>query len=179
MKVRTGLKSLLPLSLVLTLGQVSCHSAPQKTEAEQIVDAFKAKVDADLQGHASRTDVWEIPGDSYVQGGWRMAQVEVPSAYSLNVVRTDSLVSPYLGTAELIVTDRTTYPKSSKEEALGATQFKSSTDIKHRLTYAYQNGAWAIKTEQCFEYDGDAEQHIWVDCSAGAMGAYGRAITTP
>jgi hypothetical protein len=176
MNLRTTLKSLLVLLIVFS--QVSCHSSPKKSEAEQIVDSFKAKLDTDIQSHKNRTDVWAVSG-SASQAGWYKAQIELPTTYTVNVVKTESLVSPYLGTAELVVTSHNTYLQDSKEAALAATQFKDTTEIKHRLTYAYQNGTWVIKSEQCFQYDGDAEAHVWVDCSPTSNGPYALIITTP
>src|SRR5437879_1554373 len=120
------------LGLFMTLSQVSCHSAskaPEKTEAQKILDAFKEKIDADLQNHKSRKDVWPQTGSQYEEAGWYMEKDEVPTSYSINVEKTESLVSPYLGTVEFPVTGSVSYPKNSKEEAFEATQFKGSYSI--------------------------------------------------
>jgi hypothetical protein len=56
------------LGFTLAVGQVSCHSTPkvpEKTEAEKIVDAFRGKVDADLEGKRSAMDVWPQTGSQY------------------------------------------------------------------------------------------------------------------
>jgi hypothetical protein len=148
--------------------QVSCHSSPnqpEKTEAQRIVDAFREKVDADLQAHKGRKDVWPQAQTKYEEAGWYMEADELPSSYSINVEKTESLVSPYLGTAEFPVTGNVSYPKNSREEALEATQFKSSYTINHRLQYAYQNGQWVLKSEKCFDYDIMVEGHAWGNCN--------------
>lgn len=167
------------LGLVLALSQVSCHSAPQKTEAEQLVDAFKAKVQADLLSHKSRKDVWPQTETEYEEAGWYLVQVEVPDTFSMNVEKTDSIVSPYLGTAEFPVTGNVSYPRNSKDEALGATEFKSHYAIQHRLTYAYQSGEWVFKSEQCYDYDVLAEGHIWGKCLLKEHGPHLPIMSTP
>jgi hypothetical protein len=100
-----------------------------------------------------------------------MEKDDLPSSYSINVEKTDSLVSPYVGTAEFPVTGSVSYPKNSKQEALENTQFKDSYSIKHKLLYAYQNGAWVLKSEKCFDYDIGAEGHVWDDCRRDSHGA--------
>lgn len=166
-------------ALLWTLGQVSCHKGPQKPEAEKLVDSFKAKVEADLLSHKSRKDVWPQTETKYEEAGWYLVQVEAPDTFSMNVEKTDSIVSPYLGTAEFPVTGNVSYPKNSKEEALEATEFKSSYAIKHKLTYAYQSGEWVFKSEQCYDYDVIAEGHIWRNCFLKEHGAHLPIMSTP
>jgi hypothetical protein len=167
------------LGILVALSLASCHTTPkepEKTEAEKIVDAFKGKVDADLKDKRSTKDVWPQTGSQYYEAGWYMEKDELPSSYSINVEKTESLVSPYLGTAEFSVTGNTSYAKNSKEEALDATQFKNSYAIVHRLLYAYQNGSWVLKSEKCFEYDGTEEGHVWGGCDRDSHGAH-RPVT--
>ena len=155
------------LGFILAVGQVSCHSTPkeqEKTQEQKIVDSFREKLDADLQNHKSSKDVWPQTGSQYQEAGWYQEKVELPASYSINVEKTDSLVSPYVGTAEFPVTGNVSYPKNSREDALEATQFKSSYTINHRLQYAYQNGQWVLKSEKCFDYDIVVEGHAWGNC---------------
>src|SRR5207245_3954459 len=91
-------------------------------------------------------DLWPQTGSQYEAAGCYMEKDEVPTSYSINVEKTESLVSPYLGTVEFPVTGSVSYPKNSKEEAFEATQFKGSYSINHRLVYAYQNGQWVFKS---------------------------------
>src|ERR1700751_139816 len=103
------------LGFFLALGEVSCHSTPkepEKTEAQKIVDSFKAKVDADLQSHRITKDVWPLNGSQYVEAGWYMELDELPISYSINVDKTESLVRPYLGTAEFPVAGNVSYPQN-------------------------------------------------------------------
>lgn len=164
---------------LMALSQTACHKEPEKTEAQKIVDSFRAKVDGDLQNHKSRKDVWPQTEDQYAEAGWYMEDDELPASYSINVDKTDSLVSPYMGTAEFLVTGSVTYPKNSKDEALAATQFKDSYSINHRLLYAYQNGQWIFKSEKCYYYDITVDGSTWRDCNSDDHGAHLPVMTTP
>lgn len=148
----------------LALGLASCRSKP---ESQTVVETFKQKVDADIQSHKSTRDAWAQTETESQEAGWYMEQADVPDSYSINVVKTDSLVSPYLGTTEFLVTGSVSYPKNSRQDALNATEFKSSYTVNHRLEYAYQDGSWVFKSEKCFEYDYFTNEHVWGDCDRG------------
>ena len=164
------------LALCVAL-QVSCQSAPkqpERTEAQKILDAFNEKVDADVRVHKSRKDVWSQTETKYEEAGWYMESDSLPPAHSINVEKTDSLVSPYVGTAEFPVTGAVSYPKNSREEALEATQFKVSYSVNHRIQYAYQNEQWVLKSEMCFEYDILVDGKTWQNC--GKEGDHGARL---
>lgn len=169
------------LGLLIVFGQVSCISTPKepkKTEEQKIVDSFKEKIDADLQSHKSTKEVWSQDQSEYVAAGWYGEKDDLPTSYSINVEKTQSLVSPYLGTAEFPVTGNVSYPMNSREEALNATQFKTSYTINHRLTYAYQNGSWVLKSEKCFDYAITADGKVWGDCNPHNRGAHRPVMDT-
>jgi len=170
------------LGVFMALNQTACNSAPEepeKTEAQKIVDGFKQKVDGDLQNHKSSKDVWPQKSDEYQEAGWLSEQDEVSPNYSVNVEKTDSLVSPYLGTVEFPVTGSRSHLQNSKEEALEATQVEKSYSVNHRLVYAYQNGQWVFKSEKCYYYDITVDGSTWRDCSSYDHGAHVPVMSTP
>lgn len=83
-----------------------------------------------------------------------------PDAYSFDVEKTDSIVSPYIGTAEFNVKGAQSKTQKSQQEAERAPiDDQNSYTIKHKFSYAYQDGHWALKLENC-NIDGDG----WSDC---------------
>jgi hypothetical protein len=168
-----------PLALAFFWLLLSTSLASCKTEAQNIVDAFKLKVDTDLQSRRIRKDVWPQTSNDYQEAGWYQERDEIPGSYSINVEKTESLVSPYLGTVEFPVTGSVSFPKNSKEEAANATEFKGSYSISHRLIYSYQNEQWVFKSEQCYERSIAVDGHVWGKCLLTEHGAHLPIMSTP
>ncbi len=153
--------------IVLTLS--GCHRAKAKQETpeqqqERMLASLQQKAIADLESHKSQEAIWHVRGDEYARGSWYKEKYELPDSYSYNLVKTESLGSPYLGTAEFSVTGQISYPFDSQDGAQNAIQFPNSNSTKHRLVYAFENGQWIFKSELCFRHDFEAESDAWGNC---------------
>ncbi len=165
----------LTLGLSLFLFGSGCNSAkppePKISEQDQAVSSFKQIVENYMKTYkqSKHEQVYHLEGSSVanIPEGWRKAYSELASDdYKVDVQKTDSLVSPYLGILEF---DTKTYVSSStygsQEAASQATDFPSDSSLlhKHRHTYAYQEGQWVIQSRK-WVYPGENE---WNDCDEG------------
>ena len=151
------------LSIILTVLIMSTFSVAFADEQE-IVESFKTFVSdtmtpiiASYQGeHYSikYADCSPIHEKSY----WYKSTVTTPR-YVIDVKKTDSLISPYLGLLD-ITNDLISYKgkyDSAKEAETSSVQ-ESPFMLRHnRYTYAYQDGNW-VKIRVEYERDG-----IWND----------------
>ena len=93
-------------------------------------------------------------------GGWRRNYYEIEENYSIDLRKTDSLISPYVGTASFVFIMHSTSFHNTKAEAEADNNFISPLPLKHRHVYAYQDGAWVLtKREEYIAVLGD-----WFDC---------------
>ncbi|AYB38217.1 hypothetical protein [Brevibacillus laterosporus] len=68
-----------------------------------------------------------------------------------DVRKTDSLVSPYIGTISFTLNPQSTDIFNTKDEAAKDTNFiDKDSYVPHRLTYAFQNNNWILKKEEIF-----------------------------
>ena len=93
-------------------------------------------------------------------GGWSRKYFELGADYSIDVRKTDSLISPYAGFAELVLTMHSTAFHKTQVEAETDHNFIESYSMKRRNTYAYQDGGWILKSRQ--EYVSVLGK--WSDC---------------
>jgi hypothetical protein len=160
--------------LVLDMG---CAKKTKLSEEEQAVAAFKQVVENYMQTYkqGKHEQVYHIDEvhhtDPYtripvidVQGGWRKSYSEISGDPGIDVRKTDSLVSPYLGTLEFhtnLYVSRSAY--DSEDSASQTTDFPTTpSDVRRHLhTYAYQNGAWVLQSRKQFVYED------WQDCPEG------------
>jgi hypothetical protein len=77
-------------------------------------------------------------------GGWSRNYYEIDQKYSIDLRKTDSLISPYVGTANFVFTMHSTSFHKTKAEAQADNNFIRSQLLKHRHVYAYQDGAWVL-----------------------------------
>lgn len=81
-------------------------------------------------------------------GGWRHNYYEVNDNYSIDLHRTSSLISPYEGTVEFQFVMHSTAFHQTRVEAEADSNFISSQTLRHRHTYAYQDGAWVLNLRE-------------------------------
>jgi hypothetical protein len=77
------------------------------------------------------------------------------SSATIDVQKTASLVSPYIGKLEFqLVQHFTTFHKTRKE-AESDSAFVRSRAVIHKHTYAYQDGRWVPKVRKYVGYNSD------------------------
>ncbi len=73
----------------------------------------------------------------------------------IDVQKTTSLVSPYVGTLEFQLVQHFTAFHKTRKEAESDSDFVGSRAVTHRHTYAYQDGMWVPKIRKYVGYSGD------------------------
>lgn len=132
---------------ILCAFQMSCHS---ETAEQRVVKSFDKFVADGIKNHKIGQETWfDAAGSPDNRPGWYAAQEELPDTYNIDVEKTNSLVSPFIGTANYIVTESQSFRADSKEEATGAIIKGHKYSVAHRLVCVYQNGAWKFESEEC------------------------------
>lgn len=78
-----------------------------------------------------------------------------------DVRKTDSLVSPYTGTAEFICLLEQSEFYGTKAEAEAASSFEKASGEKCQVVFAYQDGRWVVKSRRYYQ----SHFHEWLDAS--------------
>jgi hypothetical protein len=151
--------------LALDMG---CAKKAKLSEEEQAVASFKQIADNFVRGYKQTRHEETYHMDAsivmHTPEGWRKSYSELASDdYSVDVRKTDSLVSPYIGTLEFQTKVYVSELYSSQDAASQTTDFPTTpSDVRRHLhTYAYQNGAWVLQSRKQF-VDED-----WQDCPEG------------
>jgi hypothetical protein len=99
-------------------------------------------------------------------GGWAKEAYRPIGEPSIDVKKTDSLISPYAGICEFTLrSDRTTFHKT-KEEATKDNKFVESVDQDHRHRYAFKSGKWVSTTREYHtQVDARIDSNEWYDCN--------------
>ena len=140
--------------LLLMLGTTTLVTLAQ-SDAE-VVKSFKQYVYDYLASYkTNRRELVDKLG-----GGWAKMYFIPSGGLGVDVRKTDSLVSPYVGVLEFTMTRPFTAFHKTKAEAEVDNNFIQSTTTKHRHTYAFQDGAWSPTSYQCNLVGLDK----WLDC---------------
>src|SRR4029077_12259371 len=160
-----GILILLPL---LFLG---CSASKSKSPGDPVA-SFKQTVGDFLNAYkqSKHEEVFHINRfEDLVAEGWRKGNSElVLDSYSVDVQKNDSLVSPYIGTLKF---DTKMYVSNlqDSEKAARETQIFGNTNDpyvrNHLHTYAYQDGAWIVKSRK--QRRQDIDEDTWTDCKDG------------
>jgi hypothetical protein len=114
---------------------------------------------------------------SWVPLGWSRSYYQPIGAPEIDVKRTDSLVSPYVGICEFTLLRSTTAFHKTKEEAAKDDNFVDRQEMRHRHRYGYQGGKWAPRTrEHVSPITGklsDCNEVIMIGKDAGADNIFG------
>lgn len=145
----------LVLLILLILLAPSSLAGDEKAE-EEAVKAFKQYV-ADFMG-SYETGKHELAVK--LDGGWVKWHFEPVGTPSIDVRKTDSLISPYAGVCEFTLAKYFTALHKSAEEAQADDKFVGSSESKHRHTYAFQEGHWVPISRQHY----DSHFKSWFDC---------------
>jgi hypothetical protein len=166
-------RSALYVCFAVLMLAIGCANKPPKlSEEEQAVASFQqiAKDYVNIYNQSKHEQVRhrdELRSMAVVvPGGWWKVYSEIADDPKIDVRRTDSLVSPYVGTLDFYVSVHATESMyGSQDSASQATDFSSKHSLIHHLrTYAYQNGAWVLQSRK---YLDDANDEGWQDCPDG------------
>ncbi len=85
----------------------------------------------------------------FVEGqGWRKMTYAPKGDPSIDVRKTDSLISPYLGTCEFTLVGSATAFHPTEAQARTDTTMNEVTANDHRHSYAFQDGHWVVKKRE-------------------------------
>jgi hypothetical protein len=161
-----GILLLLPL---LLLGCSASKSKPP----EDPVASFKRTVEDFLRIYkqSNLEEVFHIERfEDLVPEGWKKDYSELVSdAYSVDVQKTDSLVSPYIGTLKFDTKMHFSNLQDSEKGARDTQIFADDSDPNvhnHVHTYAYQDGAWVVKSRKQNIHLSSIDDK-WTDCKDG------------
>jgi hypothetical protein len=126
------------LGIHLALGQDAGNE-------KQVVESFKGYVHQHLASYEHN----RRERTTRLGGGWvkQYFQPKQNSA-SIDVQKTASLVSPYVGTLEFQLTQHYSTLHKTRAEAEADSSFVNSRTVTHKHSYAYQDGEWVPKTRK-------------------------------
>ena len=101
-------------------------------------------------------------------GGWIRNYYDIDENCTVDLRKTDSLISPYVGTANFVFTMHATSFHKTKAEAEADNNFIRSQPLKHRHVYAYQDGAWVLTQRE--EYMAVLDEWFKCDKDGSCMG---------
>ncbi len=147
--------------VVLSAAVPGAHAAAAQSDAD-VVKSFKNYVAGYMVSY--KTDRREYVGN--LGGGWAKIYFEPSGDSSIDVRKTDSLVSPYMGVLEFTLIKHFTAFHKTRAEAEADNSFTQSTEARHRHTYASQDGTWVPKSRQNYV----AILNEWSDCEQPSDG---------
>jgi len=156
MKCILGVLGSLIIGLLVFAGSAS-ETPARPPQEDQVVSSFQKYI-ADFMG-SYKTDRRERV--SKFGGGWAKEVYRPIGEPSIDIKKTDSLISPYVGICEFTLRRDMTAFHKTKEEAAKDNKFIQSVDAYHRHRYVYQSGKWVPKTR---EYR-SLEEDKWYDCN--------------
>jgi hypothetical protein len=132
-------------------------AASAQCDDKQVVESFKENVNRYLEGYKANPRERVL----HVSGGW------VKEYYSssietaeIDVQKTSSLVSPYMGVLKVELVRHLTEFHKDRDGAINDNKFVKALPETHKHTYAYQDGKWIPKTRQHYVSILDK----WFDC---------------
>lgn len=137
-RVRLSIATFVILGNCLALGQ-------DASSDKQVVESFKEYVQRHLASYESnrRERITKLGG------GWvKMYFKPDLGSAAIDVQKTTSLVSPYIGTLEFQLVHYYTAFHTTRKEAEADFAFVNSKAITHKHSYAYQDGKWLPKTRK-------------------------------
>lgn len=141
---------------------------PKSSEQEDPVESFKQTIEDYLKGYklAKHEKVYHVEASAVagIPEGWRKSSSGLTSdAYTFDVQKTNSLVSPYTDIFEFETKLYVTSSYGSEEAARLATDFSSDYFVhKHRHIYAYHAGKWVLQSRKHLLWEDE-----WADCQDG------------
>jgi len=144
---------------LLALGQDASND-------KQVVESFKTYVQQHFASYEhNRRERTALLGQGWVKEYYQPDQ----SSASIDVERTSSLVSPFVGTSEFKMVEHYTEPHGTRKEAEADSTFVRTKVVMHTHIFAYQDGKWVPKSRKHEGYGGtyDCDEVISVGENAG------------
>ena len=85
--------------------------------------------------------------------------------YKVDVRKTESLVSPYVGTVLFKWNERYSDCQDTREKAQAQTDLKHSDSLSYRYTYAFQDGKWVSTEAEVGSVSADNGSFYWESCA--------------
>ena len=153
-------------ALVLFFVVLSAGALPVNAQSDtDAVNAFKKYIA--VYEDSYRTDHREQVVHSF--GGWSRRYFELTTHMTIDVQKSNSLISPYLGVAIFNLTLYQTAYYPTKDAAEGDHNFIQKILFTHRHTYAYQEGVW-VPTER--KYSNAGTDGNWYTCDGPWWGCF-------
>jgi hypothetical protein len=129
------------------------------TDENYVVDSFKDMISRHISSYKTdkRVQVSKFGGDY----GWAKKFHEALDGYRFDVRKTNSLVTPYIGELLFDIKRGKTAFHNTREKAENDDTPISQSIIKHKHTYAFQNGKWIVKSRRHYS----EFLNKWVDCN--------------
>ena len=158
------------LAFLFALLAVSVPSAficDEKAEQEA-VNTFKryvtdlmARYKAEKHERIERHPRCDIEG---VPHGYLKATYEPDLAYTFDVRKTDSLVSPYVGILELRWKERHSDCEETRDKAQSHSDLPYSNDLRYRYTYVFRDGKWVPHGREIGSMTAEGNEFRWESC---------------
>jgi hypothetical protein len=168
--------SLVILVGVMILSVPSVFAGDEKADQEA-TKKFKQYV-SDLIAHYKAEKHERIEHDPYVCGighGYAKAAFEV-GTYGIDVRKTDSLITPYVGILELKWDDHYSSCMSTKEKAQAESDLSLPGSFTYRYTYGFQDGKWVAQSREVRARDMEGSGWHWESCEGGNADMFGCAV---
>lgn len=143
--------------------KISVGSVSDQSDAD-IVKSFKGYAADFIASY--KTDRREYVGK--LGGGWAKIYFEPSLDYGVDVRKTDSLVSPYVGVLEFTLIRHFTKFHPSESDAEADNSFVQTTSTNHRHTYAFQDNKWVPKSRENYS----AFLNEWFACEMPSDGCF-------
>jgi len=133
------------LLLAVVMPLLIQHLWAQSSDERKVIESFSVYVQHHIDSYKTnrRERVLLFPA------GWVHQYYELdPSGSKTDIQRTNSLLTPYVGTLEFRLIRHYTVFYRSREQAAADVHFVQTDVNVHRHTYAYQNEQWIPKERQ-------------------------------
>jgi hypothetical protein len=170
--MKTRQRILAGVVLLLCSRHASLQAAvPQSQQEKEVVKAFNKTIRDYIPTHIDKEPMtFEVPcllPSGSNTRGWRKRYYDPAGTdYTIDVRKTDSLVSPYVGTVVFAVTLYWSACHPTEESAKKDDSYPEHYNLTHRFTFSYQDDAWVVKArEYKVEYKG--RWGNWGPCAPG------------
>ena len=154
------MKKIILFLVVVFMFNSICFAADEA----QVVASFKEQVKTDLTPIiATYMNVAPYIQYNNFNNTYKKVIILCDGNYTIDVEKTNSLITPYIGTAMFYYTKVSTQSYKDKESALNDDKYVNKDIIYFKVIYSYQDDKWAFKKVmvKLNDYDwGDSKKHL-------------------